>query len=171
MGNRARKRRGRTRFTVVQLAVATGVIHKMRRLTILTLTLIVFLVPLANACEPAFSTDKKSLKETISESFDSADLVAIVYVKNILKNNDSREVDAHFKVLESFKGSEDDFSTGWVAECCLCQKHFEQGKAYVIYASRPDDHRKYWEVDGYGPSKPITQLSVNEFSHLRKLSK
>lgn len=146
-----------------------GVMDNMKIL--MTLTLILFLAPFANACEPVISTEKKSLKETIAESFDSADLVAIVYVKNIAKNSDSREVDVHFKVLESFKGLEGDFSTGWVAECCLCQKHFVQGKAYVVYASRPDDDRKYWEIDGYGPSKSITQLSVSEFSQLRKLSK
>ncbi|WP_299973846.1 hypothetical protein [uncultured Pseudoteredinibacter sp.] len=143
--------------------------HNMIKLTILTLVLL--LGPLANACEPVISSDKKPLKETISNSFDEADLVAIVYVQNISKDNDSGEVDTHFKVLESFKGLEDDFSTGWVAGCCLCQKHFEQGKAYVIYALRPDDHRKYWEINGYGPSKSITQLSVSEFSQLRKLSK
>lgn len=143
-----------------------SVMHRMKML--LFFIMVLTYGKTVSACEAPFSPKNVSVNDQVERAFKANDVIAIVYVSDVSKGKEYPESNVTFEVLDSFKGSTGTFSTGMVAECCLCQMQFEKGKAYVIYATAPTTGRNYWYISNYGLSKELSELSGAELTYLRK---
>ncbi len=128
--------------------------------------ILVFLLEASNAaaCQPSYER-KPTLKKEVYEAFRQAQHVAFVYVAAVEESENKFNV--HFRVLESFKGAEEEFSTGWVAQCCQCQMHFKTEAAYIVYAVLSPKETLF--ISTFGPSKALNEVTPKELKYLRTL--